>query len=140
MFYFYFIYVILTRLNHIHKHFFFHICITHFLLAHVYTGFCSDKHPIVAMVSAEVWEEDGSFLRYHSEYTVFILVGQSSFKHGLLHFDVYAILWAGLGVRHPCLNHGNTLEMYCFRSVLRLMTLSLYLVDHALHLDAGLHP
>lgn len=39
----------------------------------VYPGVCSDKHPVVAVVSAEVWEKDGSFLRYHSESSVWIL-------------------------------------------------------------------
>lgn len=36
------------------------------------TGFCSNKHPTVAMVSGEVWEEDGSFLWHHCECAVFI--------------------------------------------------------------------
>lgn len=40
----------------------------------VYAGFCCDKHTAVAVVPAEVWEEDGSFLRYHSECTVVISV------------------------------------------------------------------
>lgn len=40
----------------------------------VYIGFCCDKHTAVAVVPAEVWEEDGSFLRYHSECTVVISV------------------------------------------------------------------
>lgn len=40
-------------------------CITLPLL--VCSGFCSDKHPTVALVPPEVWEEDGGFLRNHSE-------------------------------------------------------------------------
>lgn len=123
---------LLTRLNHFQNNIL-HICVTHHPLAHVYPGFCCDKHPIVAMVSAEVWEEDGSFLRYHGECTVCILVRESSFKHWRLHFDVCAILWIKLGMWYPCLGHRNTLWRLT-------MTFSLYLVDHALHHDAGLHP
>lgn len=39
------------------------------LPAHVYPGFCRDKHPVMAVVSAKVWEEDSSFLWHHSKYT-----------------------------------------------------------------------
>ena len=35
----------------------------------VYPGFCSHKHSAVAVVSAKIREENGSVLRYHSEYT-----------------------------------------------------------------------
>lgn len=38
------------------------------MLLHVFPGVCSHKHPTVAMVSAEVWKEDGGFLRHHSEH------------------------------------------------------------------------
>lgn len=69
----------LAKLNHIQDDSL-HVYVTHFLLAHVNPGFCSGKHPIVAVVSAEVWEEDGSFLRHHSEYTVFVRVYRGRFK------------------------------------------------------------
>lgn len=67
----------------------------------VYVGFCCDKHTAVAVVPAEVWEEDGGFLRYHSECTVVISVRP--------HFDVCAILWTMLGKMHHCLDHRRTL-------------------------------
>lgn len=71
-------------LNHIENN---SLHVTHLLLAHVYPGFCSDKHPTVAMVPAEVWEEDGSLLWYHSEYTVFIWFARVAFNT-----DCYALM------------------------------------------------
>lgn len=105
----------------------------------VYPAFRSDKHPVMAVVSAEVWEEDGGFLRHHSEYTVFILVGQ----HRRIHIDVCAILWAKSWMQRPCVGNRSTLEKCGFTKSFKIVFLwlfPLHLVDHALHHDAGLHP
>lgn len=71
----------------------------------------------MAVVSAEVWEEDGGFLRHHSEYTVFILVG----RHRRIHIDVCAILWAKSWMQRPCVGNRSTLEKCCFKKSFKIV-------------------
>lgn len=74
----------------------FFLCVTHYPFALVYPGVCSDKRPVVAMVSGEVWEKDGSFLRHHCEYTVFLLVCFNAD-----YYTACATLWTKMGMWSP---------------------------------------
>lgn len=101
----------------------------------VYVGFCCDKHTAVAVVPAEVWEEDGSFLRYHSECTVVISVRPLR-GHALMCVPSCGRCWerciivSTTGVH--CLS-----EFFCDFIFFCLPPSA---VDHALHCDARSHP
>lgn len=110
----------------------------------VYAGFCCDKHPAVALVPAEVWQEDGGLLRHHSESPLFLFGSSPTAARGAAPFDVGATLW----MRLAAMRHGRLVDRRDARRVLCVfvtfyhpsLSLPPSTVDHALHRDAGSHP
>lgn len=51
-----------------------HIFITLYMAVCVHPDLCSGKHPTVAVVSGEIWEEDGGVLWHHGAYTALIFL------------------------------------------------------------------